>query len=104
MAQPGAWQATLLADADNVAVALRAIAAGERVVVQAPGGTREVVALEAIPLCHKIAVAAIAPGDDVRKYGCCIGEARAPIAEGAWVHVHNVVSRRARPREPGVSR
>jgi len=94
---PG-WQAALLADVDNVAVALRPIAAGERVVVQASAGPREIQALEAIPLCHKIAVADIGPGEDVRKYGYCIGEARQPIARGAWVHTHNVVSRRARPR------
>jgi altronate hydrolase len=88
----------LLSGADNVAVALRPIAAGERVVVQGPEGPREIEALEAIPLCHKIAVADIQTGADVRKYGYCIGEARQPIARGAWVHTHNVVSKRARPR------
>ena len=92
------WHATLLAAQDNVAVALRPIAAGDRVLVRTPGGVRDVVALEAIPLCHKIAMADLAPGDDVLKYGCCIGEVTQPVARGAWVHTHNVVSRRARPR------
>ena len=91
------WQATLLAAVDNVAVALQPIAAGERVVVRAPDGMREVVALEAIPLCHKIALADLSTHDEVRKYGSCIGEARQPILRGAWVHTHNLVSRRARP-------
>ena len=74
------WHATLLAATDNVAVALQPIAAGERVVVRRPEGVREVVALEAIPLCHKIALADLATSDDVLKYGYCIGEARQPIA------------------------
>ncbi len=95
------WQATLLAASDNVAVALQPIAAGERVVVRAPEGMREVVALEAIPLCHKIALADLSTSDEVRKYGYCIGEARQPILRGAWVHTHNLVSRRARPNAKG---
>jgi altronate hydrolase len=95
------WQATLLAVADNVAVALQPIAAGERVIVRAPDGVREVIALEAIPLCHKIALADLSTSDEVRKYGCCIGEAREPILRGAWVHTHNLVSRRARPAVRG---
>ena len=90
------WKATLLSADDNVAVALAPIAAGERVVVRAPDGMRVVLAIDPIPLCHKIAVVDLATGDDVRKYGHCIGEARQPIARGAWVHTHNLVSRRAR--------
>jgi hypothetical protein len=95
------WQATLLAAADNVAVALQPIAAGERVVVRAPDGMREVVALEAIPFCHKIALADLSTSDEVRKHGYCIGEARQPILRGAWVHTHNLVSRRARRNAKG---
>ena len=90
------WQATVLAESDNVAVALRPIAAGERVVVRTPRGAREVVAREAIPLCHKIALADIARGDALVKYGACIGEATDAIACGAWVHTHNLASRRGR--------
>jgi altronate dehydratase len=97
------WQATLLAEHDNVAVALRPIAAGEVVLVRTPLGSREVVAVEPIPLCHKIAVADLAAGEAVVKYGWCIGEARSAIPRGAWVHVHNLASRRARPRIDGPS-
>ena len=89
------WDATLLSDDDNVATVLRAVAAGETVRVQAPAGVFDVVAAEAIPLCHKIAFREIAAGGDVVKYGCCVGAARSAIARGAWVHVHNIVSRRA---------
>lgn len=89
------WNATLLARNDNVATILRPVAAGEIVRVLTPDGVTEVVALEAIPLCHKIAFRAIAAGNDVFKYGWCVGAARSAIARGAWVHVHNVVSKRA---------
>jgi altronate dehydratase small subunit len=92
------WKATLLSATDNVAVALAPIAAGERVVVRGPGGTRVVLAIEPIPLCHKIAVVDLSTGEDVRKYGHCIGEAREPITRGAWVHTHNLASRRARSK------
>lgn len=92
------FDATLLASSDNVATVLRPVAAGECVRVLTPDGLTEVVAQEAIPLCHKIAFQAIASGHDVFKYGRCIGAARAPIACGAWVHVHNIVSKRAQPR------
>lgn len=97
------WHATLLAEDDNVAVALQPIVAGARVVVRTPGGLREVIALEPIPLCHKIALDDFLPGDDVLKYGSCIGEARQAIARGAWVHTHNLVSRRGRPGTRGVT-
>ena len=90
------WHATALADSDNVAVALRPIGAGERVVVRTPRGACEVVAREAIPLCHKIALSDIERGEPLIKYGACIGEATAAIPCGAWVHTHNLVSRRGR--------
>lgn len=89
------WHATALADGDNVAVLLAPAVEGQTVIVDAPAGRREIVAREAIPLCHKIALADIAAGAPVLKYGECIGEARTAIAAGAWVHVHNLRSRRA---------
>jgi len=98
MGIPQSWQATLLFERDNVAVALRDVAAGERVRVRTPEGVVEVDALEAIPLCHKIALADLAKGERIFKYGSCIGEARSTIARGAWVHIHNLASLRARLR------
>ncbi len=91
------WNATLLARNDNVATVLRPVAAGETVRVLTPDGVAEIIALEAIPLCHKIAFRAIGEGKDVLKYGWCVGAARSAIARGAWVHVHNIVSKRAQP-------
>jgi altronate dehydratase len=90
------WQATALAEPDNVAVALEPIAAGDAVRVRTPDGIVTVTALEPIALCHKIALGDIRRGEAVTKYGECIGEATAPIARGAWVHVHNLRSRRGR--------
>jgi altronate hydrolase len=45
-----------------------------------------------IPLAHKFAIAPIAQGDLVLKYGHIIGRAIQEIAIGEWIHVHNVQS------------
>ena len=89
------WSATALSAHDNVATLLHAAKRGERVIVRTTTGDVAVTALEPIALCHKIALRDIAAGEAVFKYGECIGEATAPIARGAWVHIHNVRSRRA---------
>ena len=80
----------LLNPRDNVAVAIRALAAGEAVAV----GGQDVVTLDAIPFGHKLALMPLPEGGAVVKYGEVIGLASAPIARGAHVHVHNVVSAR----------
>jgi altronate hydrolase len=79
-------RAVLLRGDDNVAVAARPI---PREAVVEVGG-RAVEVREPIALGHKVALADIAPGEPVRKYGQIIGFASQPIAAGAWVHVHNV--------------
>ena len=73
-----------VAPQDNVATALRDIAAGER----ADGLT----AATDIPKGHKIAVRAVAAGRPVRKYGFPIGLASADIAPGDHVHSHNLAT------------
>lgn len=87
------WDAFLLNPADDVAVALRPIAAGETARVR---GGRSIIARAEIPMAHKLALHDIAAGAPVRKYGEIIGEARAVIPAGEHVHVHNIISRRAR--------
>lgn len=77
---------------DNVATALEPIDAGREV----RAGTTTVVAAEAIPRGHKLAVRAIRAGEAVVKYGSPIGTASADIAVGAHVHTHNVASTRGR--------
>jgi hypothetical protein len=97
------WQATSLSAADNVATLLRGVSAGESVTVETPHERFVVVASEPIALCHKIALADIATGTRIVKYGECIGEAIAPIRRGAWVHTHNLRSLRARPSQQSTS-
>ncbi|HEU0066873.1 MAG TPA: altronate dehydratase family protein [Sphingomonas sp.] len=75
--------------ADNVAVALRPVAAGEAVTA----GGRTVIAAHAIDLGHKIALEPIAHGADVRRYGWPIGRATVAIAAGDHVHSHNLVTK-----------
>lgn len=71
---------------DNVIVALKELAAGEKVSV---AGT-EVTTAEPIPAGHKMAIADIPKGGEVIKYGFRIGNAKEDIRAGQWVHTHNV--------------
>ena len=57
-------------------------------VLEAGGRTVEI--REPIGLGHKVALADIAPGEPVRKYGQIIGFASKAIAAGSLVHVHNL--------------
>ena len=77
---------------DDVATALRAIEPAERVRVQCGDEKRVVVAREAIPLGHKIALRALEGGALIRKYGEFIGQLTADVEEGGWVHTHNLAS------------
>ena len=81
---------------DNVAVALADLPAG--VTVDFNGGPSQTLH-HAVPFGHKVALAAIAPGGSVVKYGEVIGYATAPIERGAWVHLHNVESVNYRKRD-----
>jgi altronate dehydratase small subunit len=91
-----AIDALVLRADDNVATALRALAAGETVAVRVGGANVQVELQQAIPRCHKFALADLPTGTIVRKYGEAIGVVTRPVAAGAHVHVHNVVSQRGR--------
>lgn len=69
---------------DDVATALRDIAAGEFVDGLTAGA--------AIPRGHKIAVRAVPAGAPVRKYGFPIGRALDDLAPGDHVHGHNLAT------------
>jgi altronate hydrolase len=71
-----------IAPADNVAIALRPLAAGDN----AAGVT----AASDIARGHKIAVGPIAAGEPVIKFGFPIGTATRDIAPGEHVHTHNL--------------
>lgn len=80
-----------LAATDNVATALRDLDAGETVEIDG----RHITLRERIPLCHKLALADLAAGATVLKYGQPIGRTTRAITRGAHVHVHNMRSARA---------
>ncbi|HZW33390.1 MAG TPA: altronate dehydratase family protein [Isosphaeraceae bacterium] len=79
-------KAVVLRNDDNVAVAARPIPRG---FVLNLGG-REIPVREPIALGHKVALADIAAGEPVRKYGQIIGFAAKAIPAGSHVHVHNL--------------
>ena len=82
MLEERAGPATLrLHPADNVRIALERLAEGVTV-----AGVR---VLTAIPRGHKIAVAPIATGEVIRRYGEVIGFAATEIRPGEHVHSHN---------------
>ena len=73
-----------LQPSDNVVIALRDFQAGELVEgVSAPTS-------QTVLRGHKIAAAPIAAGTNVLRYGQVIGQAKADIAPGEHVHVHNL--------------
>ncbi len=78
-----------LAPTDQIAVALRDIAAGETL---AFGNGTQAIAAGNVPFGFKVAVCAIAPGEKVYKYRVPIGSASTAIAAGEMVHVHNLRS------------
>ena len=73
---------------DNVCVAARDLGAGTAVTA----GGRKVTLIGPIGLGHKIAVAPIAKGERVFKYGQTIGFATADIRAGEFVHTHNLAA------------
>jgi altronate hydrolase len=73
---------------DHVATALRALAAGEQLVVDGLPVTLR----DDIPHGHKFAVAPRAPDEPVLKFGFPIGVATQPIRPGDHVHTHNVAT------------
>ena len=75
-----------ITERDNVAVALTKLDAGQQVSVS---GISLVLGSD-VPAGHKVALAPIAVGEKIIKYGFPIGAATAPIAAGDHVHVRNI--------------
>lgn len=71
---------------DMVAVALRPLSPNEELVIDG----QTVVALNAIPQGHKIALKDFALNETIIKYGYPIGHATEPIKKGSWIHTHNI--------------
>lgn len=85
------FDVAVLDASDTVGTALRTLAEGETVELSVGGS---LLVAEAIPLCHKVALAPISAGEIVQKYGSAIGVASSDIEKGFHVHVHNLASRR----------
>jgi altronate dehydratase small subunit len=90
------FQALKLEPADNVATVVTEVAKGTTITVQAPAESFTLTTAEAIPYCHKVALAAIRRGDIVMKYGRPIGRATGDIAKGGLVGAHNIEGMRGR--------
>jgi altronate dehydratase small subunit len=75
---------------DNVATALVDIEPGETVQVQVGEQWMQIPIRHRIPFGHKFAICKIQPREKVKKYGKSIGQSRATIECGEWVHHHNV--------------
>lgn len=69
---------------DNIVIALADLAAGSECTADGPN------ALQSVKQGHKIAIALIAAGQNVLRYGQIIGQAKSDIAPGEHVHVHNL--------------
>ncbi|MBC7765103.1 MAG: altronate dehydratase [Hyphomonadaceae bacterium] len=75
-----------IAEGDNVAVVLLPVQKGESIKLEGVAFDVQ----DDITSGQKIAIANIASGADVVKYGCPIGYATQDILTGQWVHTHNV--------------
>ena len=71
---------------DDVAVALRDIAKNTEVEVAG----QCFVALDDIPMGHKMALRDLRAGENIRKYGSPIGHVTQDVSAGSWLHSHNV--------------
>ncbi len=87
-APPSAARLLRLAPEDNVCVATATVEPGESLELEG----RQVLVADRVPTGHKVAVAAIARGEQVRKYGVPIGSATRDIGPGDHVHTHNLKS------------
>ncbi len=76
---------------DNVAVALRTLGVGDLAVAK---GREGFLALEEIPVSHKIALQNITKGEEIIKYGEVVAVSTRDIKRGEWVHTHNLESKR----------
>jgi altronate hydrolase len=72
---------------DNIAVARVPLSSGQRLKID---NRIEITVLDPVPAGHKVAIAAISPGEPVLRYGQAMGRAKIRIEPGDHVHVHNV--------------
>ena len=84
-------------DGDDVAVAVRSVEPGQKVLAFVDSGRREEISVaQAVPLGHKVALRDIPEGTELVEYGMRIGITSQPISAGEHVHSHNLASQRWR--------
>lgn len=88
--------AIVIKEEDNVATALRDLAASETVSVGVGERTVSVTLAGSVEFGHKFAIRSIEAGENILKYGEIIGRATVDIAAGVHAHVHNIESLRGR--------
>ena len=77
---------------DNVVTCVKEVKRGEDVVYQEGASEVSLVAEEDIPYCHKVALADLAEGMEIIKYGESLGVMTEDAAKGHWVSHNNLVS------------
>ncbi len=89
------YQALCINKKDNVAVALKTLKAGERVLVKTDNELCGITVINEVPIYHKFAIKNVKQGEKVYKYGEVIGIAVKELQIGEYVHIHNVESLRS---------
>lgn len=77
-------------DKDNVAVVADEVKKGDLISCRIGDHVAEVIALEDIPIYHKICLADLKKGDIVVKYGEGIGRVTDDVKKGGYIHIHNL--------------
>ena len=72
--------------ADNVAVAISDLKAGEEITVD----NQTIRLAEDVPAGHKVALKDFVEGENVIKYGYPIGHARKALGKGCWINEKNI--------------
>ena len=83
----------IINELDSVAVAFRELSKGEKILING----RTISVKDNIPVPHKIAIKDIQKNEILYKYASPIGFAIHDIAEGEWVHLHNMHSNLEKP-------
>lgn len=81
---------------DHVTTLLTDAKKGESVSYTKGNQTYELTLQQDVSFGHKVAIATINKGDEVKKYGEVIGAATTAIQPGEHVHVHNIEGIRGR--------
>jgi kynurenine formamidase len=88
--RPIDMKALVLNSKDNVATAIKELGENTDVSVKIGEEWKEIRVKQPIPFNHKFAFKRILKGQEIIKFGECIGRATSDIEEGEHVHIHNV--------------